>query len=170
MRVARAVLRPTEPRQGLFLRGGPRTVAQKSSQAFGIARARKLVRATSVPKAANPLGPLPARLTQIAQWIGFAFLKFSIARGSLEVLHRDGVMANRADLSRFTISAAFSGRLRHTREHKRQCNRSNNDAIQRSFPEDWLRHPASSSIVLNFNWSGAEPAGEFWRFCGVCHA
>jgi|HubBroStandDraft_4_1064222.scaffolds.fasta_scaffold193686_2 hypothetical protein len=84
--------------------------------------------------------PLPARLTKVAQWIGFALFKFGVARGSLEAFRLNGVIAHRAHSPCVTISAASGKGLRYTRELKHQCNRSNDDDVSRSFHEDWLRH------------------------------
>jgi hypothetical protein len=84
--------------------------------------------------------PLAAWLTKVAQWIGFTFLEFSVARGSLKALFPNGVVTNRARLSRFAISAAVSERLRGAREHKHQCNRNNHGNIARRSAGDKLRH------------------------------
>jgi hypothetical protein len=129
--------------------------AQKSSQAVEIIAARKLVRALERGRKAAKLSlfeirssPLPAWLGQIAHWIGFALFKFGVALGSLEALPPKSVIANRARLPRRAISATFSGRLRHAREHKHQCNQSNHGNIARRSAGDKLRH-----LGFLFNWT-----------------
>jgi hypothetical protein len=81
------------------------------------------------------------RLIQIAERIGCAFLEFGVALVRFQVLRRHRMMADRANLSCFTISAAFSGSLRHPRERNRQRDRSNDNTMRRPSPGSWLRHP-----------------------------
>ena len=88
----------------------------------------------------KPSGPLPGGLAQIAQWIGFAFLKFSIPRGGLEALRLNGMIAHRAHSLCLTISAAPGKGLRHARKRKGQSDRSNDHGVGRSSARDRLRH------------------------------
>jgi hypothetical protein len=139
---------PTKPRRRPPFERSSRTVAQKSSYALGIVCERKLVRATSGRRprdytpilGSKPSGPLPDRLAQIAQWIGFAFLKFSIPRGGLEALRLNGMIAHRAHSLCLTISAAPGKGLRHARKRKGQSDRSNDHSVGRSSARDRLRH------------------------------
>ena len=85
-------------------------------------------------------GPLPAWLAQVAQWIGFAFLKLSIPRGGWEASRLNGMIAHRAHSHCLTISAAPGKGLRYARKRKRQSDRSNDHSIGRSSARDRLRH------------------------------
>jgi hypothetical protein len=104
-------------------------------------------------------GPLPAWLAQVAQWIGFALLKFSIPRGGLEALRLNGVIAHRAHSPCLTISAAPGKGLSHARKRKRQSDRSNDHSIGRSSARDRLRH-------LGFLFNSRQSQLVWGRACG----
>jgi hypothetical protein len=80
------------------------------------------------------LGAASDRRGQIANRSGFAFLELGVALVSFQILRRDRLMADRAHLLRFTISAASGNRLCHLTQSKSQRHRSNDDYLGRPSP------------------------------------
>ena len=102
---------------------------------------------------------------QIAQRICFAFLEFGVAFMGLQVSRPNRVMADRAHLSGFTISAASGNGLRHVAQSKSQRYRSNNDYLGRPSPGACLCQPGFL-FSCEFQLKDREPARTFRRFLG----
>ncbi len=112
--------------------------------------------------------PLPIWLTKVAQWIGFAPLKFRLACRRLKALFPNGMVTKRARLSRFAISTAVSGRLRRAGKQRRQCDRRNQDyVVARSSPEDWLRHLGLRLNRCKFQLHGRRTCGRIPALFGT---
>jgi hypothetical protein len=82
-----------------------------------------------------------------------------------QVSRPNRVMADRAHLSGFTISAASGNRLRHVAQSKSQRNRSNNDYPGRPSPGACLCQ-LGFLFSCEFQLHDGEPARTFRRFLG----
>jgi hypothetical protein len=121
---------PFSARKARFLpQKAPLSVRKSSDFPGPIARLRKNGRARDPVPIPSLFRPAADRPNCIAQRIGLAFFKFNVSLVSFQALRRNRVMADRAQLPRFTISAAPGNRLRHIAQSKSQRNRSNDDYL-----------------------------------------